>query len=85
MNLSEWQRNQDGITIREKRRNHISSEIERTTEGVNLALLEYEDSVLRWADDQSDRNWKRVETAKTVVIMYKEINEFRLIRRKLVR
>jgi len=75
----------NGLTIREKRRDHISSEIERTSEGSALSLLEYEDSVLRWADDQSEANWKRVETARTVVIMYKEINEFRLVRRKLVR
>jgi len=72
-------------TIREKRRDHISSEIERTTDGVNLALLEYEDTVLRWADDQSPSNTQAMETAKAVLLMYKDIAEFRKYRRENVR
>lgn len=72
-------------TIREKRRDHISGEIERTTDGVNLALLEYEDSVLRWADDQSPSNSSAMQTAKTVLQMYKDIAEFRKYRRENAR
>lgn len=72
-------------TIREKRRDHISSQIERTTDGENLALLEYEDCVLRWADDQSPQNSSKMQTAKTVLQMYKDIAEFRKYRRENAR